>query len=184
MPLDLVAEIAYFFFAIMDFLRLSLLVAIPAFPLVLAGQKLNAMLKKRFKASWIATAFASTFLILLPIVFIAYLSPYIAAYASNTIAGMQVPETMQLTAIDYAMAIILTILKNLFTTFVFAVLLMPLLFFASYAEEKLKEKLKIHALAITFLAILITAITAWIIILFIFPWIYVGLFELLWWGGI
>lgn len=183
MPLDLMAAIAGFALAVIDLLRLSLIVTIPAFLIVLVAQRLNALVKKRFRLSWIATAFITAFIVLLPIVFIAYLAPYLAGYNSSPFAGMPTPDFLQLTAIDYAMAVISTIAKNVMTVFVFTVLLMPLLFLASFAEEKLREKLKIPVLANTFLAILVTAIISWIIILFIFPWIYTGIFELLWWGS-
>jgi len=183
MPLDLIAAIAGFALAVLDLLRLSIIAAIPAFLIVLAAQRLNALIKKHFRLSWIVTAFITTFIVLLPIVFIAYLAPYLAGYNSSPFVGMPTPDFLQLTAIDYAMAVISTIAKNAITAFVFAVLLMPLLFLASYAEEKLREKLKIPRLANTFLAILITAVISWIIMLFIFPWIYTGIFELLWWGS-
>jgi hypothetical protein len=184
MPFDLIAAIAGFFLAVIDLLRLSLIVAIPAFLIVLAAQRLNAFIKKRLKLSWIATAFLATFAAMLPITFIAYLAPFLVGYSSSPFAGMPVPDFLQLTAIDYTMAVISTIIKNIITAFVLSVLLLPLIFLATYLDEKLGQKLKVPKLANTFLAIFITAAISWIIVLFIFPWIYTGLFELLWWGGI
>ena len=122
------------------------------------------------------------FIVLLPIVFLAYLIPYALGYFASPFVGMPLPEFMQLTLVDYAMMVILTIVKNVITAFIFAVLLMPLLFFAAFVDEKFKEKTKLPELANLFIAIFITAFAAWIIILFIFPWIYTAIFELLWWG--
>ena len=59
---------------------------------------------------------------------------------------------------------------------------MPLIFFAAFVEEKFREKTKLPELANLFIAIFVTAFAAWIILLFIFPWIYAAIFELLWWG--
>ncbi len=179
MPLDFIAGLV---FGLIDLIRLSLIVAIPVFLVVLVGQKLGKRIQATFEQSWIVSAFVTTFIVLFPIVFLAYLIPYALGYFASPFAGMPLPEFMQLTLVDYAMMVILTIVKNVITAFIFAVLLMPLIFFASFVEEKFKEKTKLPELANLFIAIFITAFAAWIIILFIFPWIYTGIFELLWWG--
>ncbi len=179
MPLDFIAG---FVLGLIDLIRLSLIVAIPVFLVVLVGQVLGKKVEKKFEQSWIVSAFITTFIVLLPIVFFAYLIPYAMGYFASPFVGMPLPEFMQLTVVDYAMMVILTIIKNVITAFIFAVLLMPLLFFASFVEEKLKKKTKLPPLANLFIAVFTTAFAAWIIILFIFPWIYTGIFELLWWG--
>ncbi len=179
MPLEFITGVVL---GLIDLIRISIIVAIPAFFVVLVAQKLNERIQKAFKLSWIVSAFATSFIVLLPIVFLAYLIPYALGYFASPFPGMTFPDFMQLTVIDYAMAVILTIIKNVITAFIFAVLLMPLLFFASFVQEKFLEKTKLPKFANLFVATFITAFAAWIIILFIFPWIYAGIFELLWWG--
>ena len=179
MPLDFITGLIL---GLIDLIRLSIIVAIPSFLIVLVAQKLNEKIQKTFKLSWIVSAFTTSFIVLLPIVFLAYLIPYALGYFASPFPGMALPEFMQLTLIDYAMAVILTIIKNVITAFIFAVLLMPLLFLASFVDEKLKEKTKLPELANTFITIFLTAFVSWIVLLFIFPWIYAAIFELLWWG--
>jgi len=181
MPLEFLSELV---FALVDLARMSLIVAIPAFLIVLLAGKLNTWLRKRFKASWIMAAFATSFIVLLPIVFILYLVPFSIGYASSLIVSQPVPEGMQLTLLDYAMAAVSTIFKNILSALIFAVLLMPFIFFAAFAEEKVRERFKLHKLANAFIATFLTTALAWIIVLFIFPWVVTALLWKLYWGPI
>ncbi len=179
MPLDLLAEIA---FALLGLVRLGLIVAVPVFLLVLPAQKLNAFLRKKFRLSWILAAFSTAFVVLTPLVFVLYLAPYFTGFLAADLGF--VPEMFQLTGLDLAMAIILTIVKNLLSALFFSILLMPLLFFASFAEEKLKEKLKMPALAYTFVTVFLTSVLAWLILLFALPWLGAAIIWKLFWSPI
>ena len=181
MVLDLIAEIV---FSLLDFVRMVLIVAIPVFLVVLPSQKLHAFLKKRFKLSWILASFATTCLVLLPVVFVLYLAPFFAGYMSSNLVGQPAPDFMQLTALDYAMAVLATIVKNLLSVLLFAILLMPLLFLASFAEEKIEERFKLPKLANTFIAVFLTTVFSWIVVLFIFPWIVNAVLWKLYWSAI
>jgi len=179
MALDLVSG---YILPIIDILVMSIKVAVPAFLLVLAGQRLNKYIKEKLKASWIVSVFISTFALLVPIVFALYLLPYYSGYIGSPIAGMPAPDIMQMTFLDLAMAVISTILKNILSALLFAILLMPLVFFASFVEEKLREKLKVPAIANLFIAVFITALVSWLLILFVFPWIIDAVFWKLYWS--
>jgi len=180
MPLQFIAETAI---ALLDIAVITLIVAIPAFIVLLPAQKLNTWLKEKFSLSWSAAAFATAFLILLPIVFALYLIP-LAIGASLVKAAGTNPEFMQLTMLDYAMAVIATIVKNLLSTLLFTILLMPLVFFASFAREKVEQRFKVHRLAKDFLATFLTTGLAWAILLFVFPWVPTAIIWKLYWSPI
>jgi hypothetical protein len=181
MALDLIIG---FVSALVDLVRMSLIVAIPAFLLCLPGQRLLHWLEKRYKLSWIVAGFLTIFLILLPIVFILYLVPYWIGYSESALVGLPTPEFMQITALDYAMAFVATVVKNVLSAFLFAILLMPLLFFASFVQEYLEKRFKLNALANVFAATFLTSALAWAIILFAFPWIVNAVFWKLYWSPI
>ncbi len=181
MPLDLILGTVL---ALVDFVRMSLIVAIPTFLLSLPGQRLLHFFEKRYKFSWIVAAFLAIFLILLPIVFILYLVPYWAGFAASSLVGMPTPEFMQNTPLDYAMAFVATIVKNVLSAVLFTILLMPLLFFAAFVQEYLEKKYKLPALANAFAAAFLTSALAWIIVLFVFPWIINAVFWKLYWSPI
>jgi len=180
MPLDLIIG---FVLALADLVRMSLIVAIPAFLLCLPGQRLLHFFEKRYNLSWIIAAFLSIFLILLPIVFVLYLVPYWAGYSQSALVGQPTPEFMQNTPIDYAMAFVATVAKNVLSAFLFAILLMPLLFFASFAQECLEKRFKPNPFVNAFAACFLTSLLAWAIVLFIFPWIVNAVFWKLYWSA-
>ncbi len=181
MVLELIADIV---FALIDLLRLSLIVAIPAFLVMLVGQKVNAFLKEKFNLSWIVSVFISTIVVLIPIVFALYLMPFMAGYFETQTVGQPVPEFMETTLLDQAMAVILTVVKNLLSALLFAILLLPMIFFGAFAEEKIWEKIKLPKLVIRFIAVLLTTALAWLIVLFVFPWIINAIFWKLYWSPI
>ena len=178
MPLEFAAEVVL---SLIDLIRMSLMVAIPAFFVVLAGQKLHKKLGEKFGFNWIVSAFVTAFAILLPIVFVLYLILF-----PGVVVEEALPEFMQPTFLDYAMVFVLTVVKNLLSVLLFALLLMPLIFFASFVDEVLKERLKqfkIPVPANTFLVVFITTFLAWVIVLS-FDWILPALVWKLYWSPI
>ena len=111
--------------------------------------------------------------------FALYLIPYALGFLSAS-AGGPAPEFMQLTILDYAMAFILTIFKNALSIILFTVLLMPLLFIASFIGEKIEERKKLPKLAHTFVTVLATAIVAWVIV-FALDYVGIGLIPAIFW---
>ena len=170
--------------ALVDLVRMSLIAAIPAFLLVLLGQRLNQYIKDKYKLTWIVSAFAATFVVLIPIVFIAYLVPLSLGFLGSQLLWEAAPEFMQPTLLDHAMAIVATVLKNLLSALLFAILLMPLLFFGSFADETLQKRFKLPKLANLFVSVFLTAALAWIIVLFVFPWVVSAVLWKLYWSPI
>ncbi len=181
MPLQFIADIAL---AVVDLVRMSLIAAIPAFLLVLLGQRLDQYIKDKYKLSWIVSAFAVSFVILVPIVFIAYLVPLSMGFLGSELSWETAPEFMQPTLIDVAMAVVATVVKNLLSALLFAILLMPLLFFGSFAEEALQKRFKLPKLANLFVSVFLTAALAWIVVLFVFPWVVTAVLWKLYWSPI
>ena len=180
MPVDLIADLAA---AVLDLLRMALMAAIPAFLLALAGARLHKMLAKKFRLEWIQSVFASTFIILLPIVFTLYLAPYYLALIETPPVGAA-PGFAATSMVEYGLAFFLTIAKNIITAFVFALLLLPLIFLGAFISEILEKRTKLKGLPNNFAAVYLTALIAWMVVFFVFPWIYPGLLYLLFWGSL
>ena len=179
MPLQLISEFAV---ATVELLWIALVTAVPAFALVLVGQAVFKKVNEKFKLGWIQAALLATFAVMLPIVFVFYLVPYYIAFSGT--AQQTAPEFLQITGVEYVVAFFFTIVKNLASTAIFAVLLMPWLFLASFASEKLKERFNLQGHPNTFASVFLTSLAAWIVVLFVFPWLVGGLFYLLYWGTI
>ncbi len=182
MVLELIGETA---FALIDLLRMALIAAIPAFVLTLLGQALFKKIRgKKKKTSWIVAAFAASYSVMLIVVFFLYLFPLYLGFVESDLAKQTPLPEMQLTVVDYGVAFFATIVKNLISAVVLTILLLPLLFFASFVSEKIEERKKLPALANTFIAVYCTALLAWVIILFVFPWVLSGILYLLFWSQI
>ena len=184
MPFDAFAYALGLVSSFFGLLWMALLVAVPVFLVSFPAQRLHSLIGKRFNLSWIVSAFLSCFLVLLPIVFVLYIVPFSLGYFESPLSGLVVPEGLQLTLLDYAMAFVATVFKNLLSALLFAVLLMPLLFFASFVGEWLEKRFKVHSLANRFIAVFLTSLLAWVIILFVFPWIVGAVFWKLYWGPV
>jgi hypothetical protein len=182
MVLEIIGETA---FALVDLLRMALIAAIPAFVLTLLGQLLFKKIRgKKKKTSWIVAAFAASYIVMLAVIFFLYLFPLYLGFVESDLAKQTPPPEMQLTVVDYGVAFFATIVKNALSAAVLTILLLPMLFFASFVSEKIGEKKKLPALANTFIAVYCTALLAWVIILFVFPWVLSGILYLLFWSQI
>jgi len=180
MPVDLIADLAS---AVLDLLRMALIAAIPAFLLALIGARLHKMLAKKFRLEWIQSVFAATFIILLPIIFLLYLVPYWLAFMETPSMGAA-PGFAATGIVEYGLAFFLTIAKNIITAFVFALLLLPLVFLAAFISEILEKRVKLKGLPNSFAAVYLTALIAWMVVFFVFPWIYSGVIYMLFWGSL
>ena len=176
MPIDFIVGLIL---NLVDLLRMSLIITIPTFLIVLVGQKINLYIKEKYNLSWSVSAFSTTAIILTPIVFALYLIPYGLGFASAGVTG-PAPEFMQLTILDYAMALISTIVKNVISIILFTILLMPLLFIASFIGEKIEEKKQLPKWFHTFVTIFATTFVAWIIV-FALDYVGIGLISAIFW---
>lgn len=180
MPENLIVEV---FSAVIDILRISLITAIPAFIFTLIAVFLHKKLVERFDFSWIKSAFVSTYAVVTVVVAIIYLFPFLLGFLESPLSFQPQPEIFQNTALDYLKAVIFSLVKVLINGFVFSIVLLPLIFLGTYIFEKLNEKFeKLHQIIKMFVSVYCTALVAWLILLFVFPWLLTGLFFLLYWG--
>lgn len=177
MPVDFILGLAL---DLVDLLRMSLIMAVPAFLVVLVGQKVNQYIKEKYNFSWIVSAVSTTAIVLTPLVFAAYLIPYGLGFASSPLVGQVAPEFMQLTVLDFAMALVATVFKNILSIVLFTILLMPLLFIASFIGEKIEERANLPPLLHTFITVFATTIAAWLIV-FVLDYVGIGLIPAIFW---
>ena len=167
-------------FGIIDFARITVIIAIPVFIIALLALEARKALEKKFSLSWIQGAIVTTYLAVTIILIFLYLVPYYLAWQESEIAKQTAPSILALTTADIATAIIFAAAKILASAVVLTILLLPLEFFAAFVSDKLKEK-KIPGIGKTFIAAYCSCALA-AIIAFAFPWIIVGIFYMIYWG--
>ena len=178
MPLNLIFGAIL---ALIDLLRITLITAIPAFLIALAGEQLHLRLSKRFSLSWAKSTAISTYLIVTLLIMVLYLVPLYIGFSESPLTGIPTPEVFQVGLLETVVAGVIILLRLLVIGILFTLLLLPFLFFSSYALEKSRERLakRIPGLVHKFVATFATALLAWIVLLFVFPWALGGLLYLL-----
>ncbi|MBN1940862.1 MAG: hypothetical protein JW772_01635 [Candidatus Diapherotrites archaeon] len=166
---------------IADLLVLTLMIAIPVFIVALVALFLRERISKKFEMSWIKSTLITTYVFVLLISALAYVSPYYSAFSESEIASQEQPVVLATTPADVAVAFFLTVLRILVVALLFTLLLLPLQFFATFLMDKLAEK-KFPKPAKVFAATYFTCLLALIIMFFVFPWIIPGLMFLFFWG--
>jgi hypothetical protein len=179
MPLNIILDILL---GIGELLRLALLTSIPCFAIVLAAEQLHRRLSLRFKFSWAQATLVSTYLAVTLLIIFLYFIPSYLGWLESPLTGQPVPPELQATAADIAALLVFTAVKILASALAYTILLLPFIFFATYVVEKLKETGKLPVPANKFIAVFASALLAWIILLFIFPFAWGGLLYLLFWS--
>ena len=181
MPLDIILNI---FFSLVELLRMALITSIPCFVLAIVGERIHLWLSKRFSLSWAKSVLLSTYLIVTLLIMVLYLVPLYLGFAESPVSGPLTAPELQMTIVDYGMLALLSAVKILVSGAIFSILILPLLFFSSYALEKSRgifEK-KIPESAHKFVAVYATCVLAWIVLLFVFPWAIGGFVYLIYFG--
>lgn len=172
MPLEIIVGTI---FSIIDLLRMTLILAIPAFIIVYLGSYLHRFLIKRYKLSWAASSFAATYLVVTLLIFLLYVVPYALAFFESPMPGMPTPELWQITIFDIALASLLSVIKIIITGLVCTILVFPLLFLGTFVTDWLQQRYaKLPDYAILFAATYVSSLIA-LIILLSFPFIFGGL---------
>ncbi len=179
MPLNIALEAIN---AIITLLRLSLIVSIPAFVVVLAGERIHKYLSERFSLSWAKSTLISTYIILSLLIMVLYSIPLYLGWAESPLTGQQAPASLQPILLDFVLGIVFFAAKIMLNALILTIFALPLQFFGVYILETIAEKQKLPPITNKFLAVFATALLVWIIILFLFPWIWGGLFYLLFWS--
>lgn len=167
---------------LIELFRLSLITSIPSFIIALGTEQLHKRLSKRFSLSWAKSALISTYLTVTLLIMVLYSLPLYIGWAESPLTGQSMPPELQPVALDYLMFAVFFVLKIITTGLIFSILLLPLIFFSVYALEKAREKEKLPELANKFVAVFATNVLAWLVLLFVFPWVFGGLLYLLFWG--
>jgi hypothetical protein len=181
MPLNIIFNIL---FGLVELLRMALITSIPCFVLAIVGERVHHWFSKRFSLSWAKSVLISTYLIVTLLIMVLYVVPLYLGFAESSLSGQPVLEELQFTFIDYGMLALLSLVKIVVSSAILSILLLPLLFFASYALEKSREIFedKIPEIGHKFVAVYATCVLAWLVLLFVFPWAIGGFVYLLYFG--
>jgi hypothetical protein len=166
--------------SVAELLKLAFLTAIPSFALALAAGKLHSQISRRFSLSWAKATLISTYLILTLLIIFLYSLPIYLGWVESPLSGQPVPPELQLTVADAAIGLLFAALKVVLAALAYTLLLLPFIFFATYVLERLKGR-RLPATAKRFAAVFLSALLAWVVLLFVFPFAWGGLIYLLYW---
>ncbi len=173
MVLDLVLKA---FFSVVDLLRGSFLLSIPAFVLVFLASFFHAWLSKKYGFSWLKATMITSYLAIFILIMLLYFTPVISGYGESD-QGI-VPSIFQTTALESAIFFFLLVLRNAVIALLFAFFVLPLEFLSSSVFDYLNEKAKLGKWINIFVAVFAACLATAIITLFLLPWIVPGLIYL------
>ncbi|MAG22337.1 MAG: hypothetical protein CL943_03490 [Candidatus Diapherotrites archaeon] len=180
MPQNIAIEVLL---AIIELLRLGLVTAIPTFVVVLVAEPVYRAITKRFSLSWAKASLITAYLAVTLLIMVLYIVPLFLGWSESQLTGTPAPAILQTTIVDIATVAVISLLKILITAAIYTVMVLPLLLVSTYVLEKLKAREKpLPSIANKFIAVFATSVLAWIILLFVFPFAWGGLFYLLYWS--
>ena len=177
MPLDI---IYIGLLSVIDLLKITLIISIPVFLLVIAGIFLRKKIINRFKMSWIKASFIATYIMFLVLLFFVYFLPGALVFFGTD--PNILPEEMRLTLMENTLVVLGMVFKMLLNALIFTVILTPLELIASGVAGKLEAKYKRHWLINTFAGVFAAVLAATTLVVFLFPWAPAGVYYLIYWG--
>lgn len=158
----------------------SFLYAIPVFLAVwLVGRPLHAFFQKRWKRSWIQSAWLASYGMFFVVLIIAFFFPVWEANRDST-TGIPPPE-IRLTLTDMAGQFVFGLVRVILAAGLLALLVLPLLFVGALIKDLIQKRLRSRFLCI-FFGVWATVLLALTVVLFLVPWVVPGLLYLLYWA--
>lgn len=176
MPLELSINLLT---SIAELLRLSFLLSIPMFFGALTIKHLASFLQNRFSFSFFQSTVLSTYVTVLVLIIVLYFYPFYFGFQESSYSNPSIPPQFAFTTADYVAALPQLAAKFFWNAAVFALLLLPLEFLASYAFDSLKKKEKLPKLLNIYLSIYVASIVTVLLLLFVFPFALTGLIYFL-----
>ncbi|MDO8537661.1 MAG: hypothetical protein Q7S21_02145 [archaeon] len=161
--------------AVFGFLRGIFLISIVIFLLSLVGVKLFNYLRKRHEFSWFKAVLLASFLEIFVLTAIVYFFPAYLGYSQQSY-GILPPE-LQPTLIENLLFFAGIFLRVIIVSIVLSIFLLPLEFVGSYVFEKLNQKLPYFLRQ--FIAVFAATLVGGICVFLLFPWIILGILQLL-----
>ena len=165
-------------FSIVDVLKTSFLVSIPVFFAVFAASLIFKKISEKYSLKWLQSAVFATYLTMFILIFFLYAVPLVLSFMQTfgSASNPQFPPTIW----EQISFLTLSLLKIIFSSLVFSLLLLPVEFFGLFVFEKFAKK-NWHFLLKLFIAVFVSTMLVLLLILFN-PWILSGLLYLIFWS--
>lgn len=167
MPSDLIQLLL---FSLIDLLRGTLLLSVPVFIIVAPACFLRKRLARKYRLDWLKSTFATSYLLVLLLIFVLYFSPIAGSWGHETM-GIY-PPAFAPAAWEGLAAAALLFLRLVFVALVFEIMLLPMEFFGALLFDWLGKRYAklnyyIRLYAVVFAGTLISAF----LVLFAMKWL-------------
>lgn len=166
--------------SIASFLWGSFLYSIPVFLAVwLPGKRLHGFFSRRWKRSWLQSAFLSSYALFFVLLIIAFFFPM--GIASKDSAIGLVPAVIAPSWLDLIGKFLFGLFRIALLSAFFSMLALPLVFVGELCRDLLKKRFKSQLLRL-FLSVWVAVGLAVLVLLFLVPWVVPGLVYLVYWA--
>ena len=165
--------------ALLELAWLSILLGIPFIVVGVAIRFFTSKIMNRFGISFVQASFIATYGAVLILISFAYFYPLYTGFAESPLTHQPKPPQLAITTGDLLAATPALILRTLWLTFLFSVLIIPLEFVASFAGSVLGDKFSLPSWARVVTGSLVSSLITVSIVLFVFPFSVSGLIYLL-----
>jgi len=174
MVLEILSNI---FNTLLTFFLGALVLSIPGIILAFFGKIIYSKISKKFELSWLKGVLATTFLMTVFFVFLAYFLPIIDAFlkVNEGIAPIVFHEDPLTLLLFY----IYTILKLIFAALIITLILTPLQIVGSLVHDWTLNKRKLPILVSLYLTVFSACFIGFVIFITLFQWAFLGLVYLI-----
>lgn len=174
MVLEILSNI---FNTLLTFFLAALILSIPGIILAFFGKIIYSKISEKFDLSWLKGVFATTFILTVVFVFLAYFLPIADAFFKvNT--GIT-PSIFQEEPLELLLFYIYTIMRLLFAALIITLLLIPLQIIGSLVYDWALNKRKLPILVSLYLTVFSVCFIGFVIFLTMFQWVFLGLLYLI-----
>ncbi len=174
MVLEILSNI---FNTLLTFFLAALILSIPGLILAFFGKIIYSKISEKFSLSWLKAVFATTFVLAVFFVFLAYLFP-LADAALNVNDGIK-PLVFQEASLDVLLFYIYTIMKLIFAALIITLLLIPLQIMGSLVYDWALNKRKLPILVSLYLTVFSACFIGFVLFITLFQWAFLGLLYLI-----
>ncbi|MFH1240240.1 MAG: hypothetical protein V1672_03405 [Candidatus Diapherotrites archaeon] len=174
MVLEIVSNI---FNTLLTFFLAALILSVPGIILAVFGKTIYSKISKKFGLSWLKAVFATTLIMTVFFVFLAYFIPIADAFfrVNEGIA----PIVFQEEPVDLLLFYIYTILKLIFAALIITILLTPFQIIGSLVHDWARNKRKLPIFISLYLTVFSVCFIGFVVFITMFQWVFLGLLYLI-----
>lgn len=174
MVLEILSNI---FNTMLTFFLAALILSIPGIILAFFGKIIYSKISEKFDLSWLKGVFATTFILAVVFVFLAYFLPIADSFFK--VSEEIVPLVFQEAPMDLLLFYIYTIMRLLFAALIITLLLTPLQIIGSLVHDWALNKRKLPILVSLYLTVFSACFIGFVIFITLFQWVFFGLLYLI-----